>query len=252
MSRAGDAVHRSSHASSPEGCILHKRLGTWLTSDRTLRLAALTLRTHARTLRLTIEGEAPVRRHLAAGGRIVLSSWHQRFYAGICYFRPYAPVIMISQSRDGEMISRLVNHLGWRAVRGSGSRGGHDALASIVDALRDHNVAGHIVDGPRGPARRIKPGLVLLAQRTGAHIAPVYVAYRRAWEARSWDRFQVPLPWSAVLIRFGPLVEVPPDLAGDGLGAWCADLDREFEREYARADADVRRTDDATAVHPSG
>ena len=64
-------------------------------------------------------------------------------------------------------------------------------------------------------------------------------------EARSWDRFQVPRPFSRTLLRFGLPLEVPADLAGDALDRWCGDLDREFEREYARVDADVIRRDGA-------
>jgi lysophospholipid acyltransferase (LPLAT)-like uncharacterized protein len=97
------------------------------------------------------------------------------------------------------------------------------------------------VDGPRGPARKIKPGIAVLAQRTDARIVPVYVGYARPWEARSWDRFQVPRPFTPVLIRFGPPTEVPATIAGEELVRWCADLDQVFEREYARVDADVRR-----------
>jgi lysophospholipid acyltransferase (LPLAT)-like uncharacterized protein len=204
-----------------------------------LRLVAFALRAHARSLRLTVENEEPLRAHLATGGRIVLASWHQRFYSGICYFGRYNPVIMISESRDGEMIARLAEYLGWRTVRGSSSHGGRAALAALVTALRDGPVAGHIVDGPRGPAGKIKPGIAVLAQRADARIVPVYVAYARAWQARSWDRFQVPRPWSSVLIRFGRLIEVPADLAGEAMDGWCADLDEEFTDEYARAVADV-------------
>lgn len=206
-----------------------------------LRLGAAALRLHARTFRLRVEGEEPLRAHLAAGGRIVLSSWHQRFYGGICYFARFHPVIMISQSRDGEVIARMVELLGWMAARGSSTRGGRDALGVMVDELKHRPVAGHIVDGPRGPARKIKPGIAVLAQRTDARIVPVYVGYARPWEARSWDRFQVPRPFTDVLIRFGPPLEVPPVVAGDDLVRWCADLDRVFEREYAQVDVDVRR-----------
>ena len=215
-------------------------MSRWLTSDPVLRLGVVALRAHARSLRIHVEGEEALRAHLAAGGRIVLSSWHQRFYGGIGYFARYHPVIMISQSRDGEVIARLVELLGWTAARGSSTRGGRDALATLIDELRHRQVAGHIVDGPRGPARKIKPGIAVLAQRTGAYIVPVYVAYARAWEARSWDRFQIPRPFSSVLIRFGPPLEVPPALSGEGLERWCADLDLVFEREYTRVDADVR------------
>jgi hypothetical protein len=218
-----------------------KRAASWLRSGFMLRIVAAALRTHARSLRLTVENEEPLRAHLAAGGRIVFASWHQRFYSGICYFGRYAPVIMISESRDGEMIARLAEHLGWRPVRGSSSRGGRAALAAAVAALRDGPVAGHIVDGPRGPARKIKPGIAVLAQRADARIVPVYVAYARAWQARSWDRFQVPWPGSSVLIRFGRLIDVPPELAGEAMDRWCVDLDDEFAGEYARAAADVGR-----------
>lgn len=203
------------------------------------RLVAFVLRMHARSLRLTVENEAPWRSHVAAGGRIVLASWHQRFYSGICYFGRHAPVIMISESRDGEMIAGLAARLGWRPVRGSSSHGGRAALAGLIATMRSGPVAGHIVDGPRGPAGKIKPGLAVLAQRADARIVPVYVAYGRAWQARSWDRFRVPWPGTSVLIRFGRLIEVPPTLAGAAMDGWCADLDREFVSEYARADADV-------------
>ena len=222
-------------------------MSRWLTSDPALRFGVAVLRAHARSLRIRVDGEDALRAHLAGGGRIVLSSWHQRFYGGICYFARFRPVIMISQSRDGEVISRLVELLGWKAARGSTSRGGRDALAAMVEELGHRQVAGHIVDGPRGPACRIKPGIAVLAQRTGAHIVPVYVGYARAWEARSWDRFQIPRPFSSVLLRFGLPLAVPPELAGEGLEQWCADLDGVFEREYAQVDVDVGRRPPLTA-----
>jgi lysophospholipid acyltransferase (LPLAT)-like uncharacterized protein len=224
----------------------------WFSTAPLLRLGVAALRLHARTLRLRVEGEEPVAAHLAAGGRVVFSSWHQRFYGGICYFARYRPVIMISQSRDGEIIARLVDLLGWKAARGSGTRGGHDALAAIVEELKHRQAAGHIVDGPRGPTHRIKPGIVVLAQRTGAHIVPVYVGYARPWEAKSWDRFQVPRPFSRTLLRFGLPREVPAELGGEALDRWRGDLDSEFEREYARVDADVARWDGARAARVAG
>jgi len=201
---------------------------------------AALVRGHARTLHRRIEGEDQLRRHLSNGKRVLFASWHQRFYGGIAYLRPYRPSIMISQSADGEMIANVVRALGWRPVRGSSSRGGAAAMADMVAAFREQQVGGHIVDGPRGPARVIKPGLIRIAQKAAASIMPVYVGYARAWEARSWDRFQVPLPFSRVLIRFGRLIEPPRDLEPDDFGTYCADLDVEFAHEYARVDADVR------------
>lgn len=200
---------------------------------------AALVRGHARTLRTRIEGEERLRDHLATGARVLFASWHQRFYGGIAYLRPYRPAIMISQSGDGEIIANIVDALGWMPVRGSSSRGGAAAMSGMIDQVGAHHVGGHIVDGPRGPARAIKPGLLRIAQRARAAIMPVYVGYARPWEARSWDRFQVPLPFTRMLIRFGRLIDVPADLASEHFDALAARLEVEFAAEYARVDADV-------------
>jgi lysophospholipid acyltransferase (LPLAT)-like uncharacterized protein len=203
-------------------------------------LGAVLLRLHARTLRLRIEGEAPLRAHLAAGGRLLLCSWHQRFYAGILGVRHLEPAIAISRSRDGEGITRMVEKLGWTPVRGSSSRGGVAALRGMIDAVSAGRVGVHIVDGPRGPARRLKPGLLRIAQRARAPIACGYVGYARAWEARSWDRFQIPLPFTRVLLRFGRMIEVPEQLEGPAFDELLAEIEAELERGYEKVDAEVR------------
>lgn len=197
------------------------------------------VRGHARTLRTRVEGEERLQTHLATGAGVLFASWHQRFFGGIAYLRPYRPAIMISQSGDGEIIANIVNAMGWTAVRGSSSRGGALAMAGMIDHVAESKVGGHIVDGPRGPARTIKPGLLRIAQRARAAIMPVYVGYARSWEARSWDRFQVPLPFSRMLIRFGRLIDVPRNLPAERFEGLSKDLDVEFAAEYARVDADV-------------
>ena len=101
-------------------------------------------------------------------------------------------------------------------------------------------VGVHLVDGPRGPARRVKPGLVLLARRAGAAIIPVYPASRRRWEARSWDRFQVPLPFTRVLIRIDPPIEVPCELSPREQETFRREFEKTLERGYAEADRSVQ------------
>jgi len=84
---------------------------------------------------------------------------------------------MISRSRDGDFIADIVERIGWIPARGSGSRGGKDALRALVDEIARTRIAGHIVDGPTGPPRVIKPGLISMAQNSGAAICPAYVLY---------------------------------------------------------------------------
>jgi hypothetical protein len=168
---------------------------------------------YAKTLRLRVENDDIFRRHLEAGGRVVFASWHQRFFGGFFIPRIYGTphCIMISRSRDGDFVAGVVGHIGWRAIRGSSSLGGKEALRQMIDALMQDRVGGHIVDGPLGPPRQLKPGLISLAQRTGAAICPAYVSYDKPWIFNSWDRFMVPRPFSRVLLRFDRELTVVPD-----------------------------------------
>ncbi len=214
-------------------------LRSWLFRQVLIPLGVLLLRLHALTLRVRIEGLEPLREHVAAGGRLLLYSWHQRFYGGIVPMRGWAPAIAISRSRDGELIARAVEKLGLTAVRGSSSLGGPAALSGMIRAVASGTLGGHIVDGPRGPTRKIKPGLLWIAQRARTPIAYGCCGYARAWQARSWDRFQVPLPFARVLLRFGPMVEVPEDLEGEALEKLRAQLEAALKRAYDEVDADV-------------
>ena len=115
---------------------------------------------------------------------------------------------MISKSVDGEIIAGVASRTGWDPVRGSSSRGGRDALAAMIEKLKERKIAAHIVDGPRGPMGKIKPGVIRLAQESGAVIVPFYTSADRAWYFNSWDRFMIPKPFSRVSIRFGDIFTV--------------------------------------------
>jgi len=211
----------------------------WLFEHLGIPLGVALLRAHASTLRITVENDGPLDELVDAKVPVLLCSWHGRFYGGISFFQRYAPAIAISLSGDGELIARLVERLGWRPVRGSSSRGGAQALGGMIAALEQGGVGGHIVDGPRGPAGQIKPGLVRIAQKTGARIVCIYIGYARAWRASSWDRFCVPLPFSRMLLRVGRPIEVPAELSREEFDSLTQQLQAEFAAEYARVDADV-------------
>ena len=145
----------------------------------------------------------------------IYASWHQRFFPGIAFFAKRKPIsIMISQSKDGELISRIVNQLGMHPVRGSSSRGGGKALNEICEMAHRGCRIGHIVDGPRGPFGVVKSGLVRIAQYSGMPIIPTIISAEKKWVFKSWDRFIVPKPFSRVIIRFGDEIYVPKKLQG--------------------------------------
>lgn len=202
-------------------------------------LAALLLRTHGATLRWREDGLERIQALRATGRPLLLVTWHGRLLLLIYHMRRCVSLIMISRSRDGDRIAAVCERFGWSTVRGSSSRAGVRALLELVRLLTPGRVAGHLVDGPRGPAGEIKPGLILAAQRSGAAIVPVYATAAHRWEARSWDRMQIAWPFSRVLLRYGTPVDVPPDLDASAAEQLRLELERDMRNEFAQLEAEL-------------
>lgn len=151
--------------------------------------------------------------YFRSGGRVLLCTWHQHFFAAIRHFqnyRDFKPALMISRSSDGEIIAGVAEKSGWHTVRGSSSRGGKEALRKMIAHLSRTRLAGHIVDGPKGPAGIVKAGVIRLAHAADAAIIPFYVSADRAWYFNSWDSFFLPKPFARVTISFGEMIKFNP------------------------------------------
>ena len=171
------------------------------------------LRSYSATFRLRIVNENQWLGYLAQGGRVLLCAWHQQFFPLIRHFKKYEkyhPSLMISKSLDGEIIANVAKRSGWYAVRGSSSRDGGIALKEMAARLRQYGLAGHVLDGPRGPAGVIKPGIISLVHATDAVIVPIFITAEKAWYFNSWDKFMVPKPFSRVSMNFGEIIKLPP------------------------------------------
>lgn len=154
--------------------------------------------------------------------RCAYSIWHGHIWVLLWALRGRRLSVMVSEHRDGEFIARVARRLGYDTVRGSSTRGGARALLELARAGREGR--GHLlltVDGPRGPGREVKEGIVFAASRTGLPVVPVGVAVRRAWVARSWDRHVVPKPFARVAVAFGSGLHVPQAAGREELaGRW--------------------------------
>ncbi|NOZ79636.1 MAG: lysophospholipid acyltransferase family protein [Acidobacteria bacterium] len=142
-----------------------------------------------------------------------LAVWHGRMQGVIFALRGRRVLSMASNSADGEIAARAVAALDIRVVRGSTLRGGRHALDEMIDwvgdGLGDH--AALTVDGPRGPAQRVKLGAIQLARKFGRVIIPMSFSASRTWTLRSWDRMILARPFSRLLVQFGPPLELDPD-----------------------------------------
>jgi lysophospholipid acyltransferase (LPLAT)-like uncharacterized protein len=196
----------------------------------------------SRTYRYCLVGTHNEQQAMDAYGSVVYASWHQRFFPGITFFATRQPIaIMISQSRDGEMIARVVDILGWQAVRGSSSKGGMRALKEIRQLTAKGYRIGHIVDGPQGPFGVVKPGLITIAQFAGAPILPAIVSAQRRWVFNSWDRFMVPKPFSKVFLRFATPIVVPRRLDADAFETLRQDVEKRIKELVIETDNWWRR-----------
>ena len=162
------------------------------------------------TFRLKIENDKEWIDYRRNGGVVLLCTWHQQFFSAILPFKNYKifnPSIMISQSRDGEIVAKIALLSGWSPVRGSSSKGGLGALKRMITNLREKKLAVHIVDGPKGPSGIVKPGVIRLAHAANAVIVPFSVSAEKAWYFNSWDKFLLPKPYSRVFLRFGKMIK---------------------------------------------
>jgi lysophospholipid acyltransferase (LPLAT)-like uncharacterized protein len=161
-----------------------------------------------RTLTWKIEGAEHYDEIIRSGRQPIIAFWHGRILPATWFFRHRGIVALASANFDGQWIARVIEHLGNRTVAGSSSRGGVRALLQLKRAIGAGHPVAFALDGPRGPARVPQPGAVWLAGATGSPLLPVHAESSAYWEVRSWDRTQVPKPFSRVAVVLGPPIDV--------------------------------------------
>jgi len=174
-------------------------------------LAAALIRLLGSTLRYRDINAPGVPVGIEIPGPVVFAFWHRTLLTCAHRFRNKGIAILISPSFDGELIARTVEYLGFYPVRGSSSRGGAVGLRNMAQAYAEGHRTAITADGPRGPNMVAKPGVVQVAELTGATWIGVYYALpNRAWELNSWDKFLIPKPFSTVTFTWPP--HVAPEL----------------------------------------
>jgi lysophospholipid acyltransferase (LPLAT)-like uncharacterized protein len=190
-------------------------------------------------IRVRSVDENKIMDHLLHGGKGIAALWHQRILLVLTYarrFREFAPLVMISQSRDGDIIAEICRLLNFRPVRGSSSRGGREALATMVTELSVHQAAIHAVDGPQGPRGIIKSGLIRMAQLSGVPIVPLTISVNRAWILKSWDSFLIPKPFSTIFVRWDDLLPVPETLDDIAFETVRREIEKRMRENQAQDD----------------
>jgi lysophospholipid acyltransferase (LPLAT)-like uncharacterized protein len=171
----------------------------------------------------------------ASGRQPILAFWHGRILPATYYFRRRGIVVITSENFDGEWIARIIERFGYGTARGSTTRGARQALLQMRREMLEGRPAGFTVDGPRGPACHAQAGAIWLAKATGNPVVPFHIEASRHWTARSWDRTQIPKPFSLAALAIGQPIEVPPDADEAAIEAGRLDLETRLTRLQARA-----------------
>lgn len=156
------------------------------------------VRVIGKTLRYKVEGLENFESIVNAGKIPIYTFWHNRIFAGTYFFRNRGIVVMSSRSFDGEYIARFIKRLGYGTVRGSSTRGAISSLIEMIRLMKRGVPTAFSIDGPKGPKYVAKLGACLLAKKTGNPMMPFVVECEKYWEVGSWDKLQIPKPFSRV------------------------------------------------------
>ena len=162
----------------------------------------------ARTWRIRVVNEGYLHDLRRAERPFIFSLWHGQLLPLLWHHREQDVVILISEHRDGELVARAAESLGYDLIRGSSTHGADRALISLVRELKSGREVAITPDGPRGPAESFAPGALVAAQRSDSFILPIAASADRAWRLRSWDRFMIPKPFARVTIAYATPTKV--------------------------------------------
>lgn len=201
---------------------------TEIRTNRGSRLAGLlagyAMKLWGLTLRYEINGKPGITAPEIASAPVIFALWHNRIFTMPPIWRRTGgkdrkSVVLTSASKDGTTLATAMSMFGLGAIRGSSSRRAVAALIGMKKALREGSDVCVTPDGPKGPRYGVQPGVIKIAQATGAEIIPIHIRYGAAWRIKSWDRFVIPKPFSRVSIIFDTPHSIPPALDSESFEA---------------------------------
>ena len=195
------------------------------------------------TSRKSVESLESLWERQRQGQTVLAAVWHQDAVTGPLIFRNRNFVTMVSMSRDGDIFQQVLSRCGFSTVRGSSSRRGAEALKGMIDLLKCQpaSVCAIAIDGPRGPARKVKNGIALLAKHIGAPVFPMRCGAKRRIRAKNWDGTVIPLPFNELVFLCGEPVSVDANAGRDEIEAARAaienrlnELEKTLEERFGR------------------
>jgi len=213
---------------------MFKTIVDWLLLNIAPRLAALIVRAIYLTQRVEILGLETLQPSWQQGERFVFCFWHDQLLEMIKGYRGPGIRILISASKDGELITRVMRCFGHDAVRGSSSKGGRAAVRQMLQLAEQPFDLAFTPDGPRGPRHVLKPGVAQVAMATRRGVVPTAFVSSRGFRFRSWDRFLLPFPFARVAWSFAVPLYVRD---GEDVEAFSLRINEAIDENQRQAEA---------------
>ena len=185
----------------------------------------------------------------SSGTPILFVFWHGGLLPLIHYHRQEGIVVLTSEHRDGEYVTQIIQHHGFRAVRGSFTRGGIKGLKGLIRAARSGQDIALTPDGPRGPVAVFKPGSLLVAQIGHLPVVPISVTASSGWRLKSWDRFLIPKLFTTVRLQYHSPRFVEENATRGELELIAADIEEELNAATTVLNGQIPRSLSQTQVH---
>ena len=172
-------------------------------------------------------------------GSVIVATWHKNIFFSIWLLRNHDLTALISSSDDGEAIYDVFAKFGYKAVRGSTTRGGIPALKQLIKLLEKKTSVAITPDGPLGPPEKIQSGVVLLAKYSGVPIIPWHYEAGSQWSLKSWDKHKIPKPFTTIVESCGDPILVPRDISSEEVQKFCEKLEADFKKLAQRTNQEV-------------
>jgi hypothetical protein len=198
------------------------------------------LSTLYKTCRIEVFGREYEEKFMRKGRPVLCALWHFSLFYCTYHFRHRQGVAMVSASKDGELMARTMQRLGYTTVRGSRTKGGLTAVKEIINLVKAGHGVGIVADGSQGPVRVVQKGVMVIARETGAPIVPVTHATKGAIRFNSWDKTVLSLPFSRLAFFYGEPLFVPPTARGAELEKYRKELEDRLNALVQKAEDYLR------------
>ncbi len=202
-------------------------------------LGAAVIRVLAWTWRVRIRGREHLEEARRTSSHVVFACWHGRLLPLVRVHRGMGVTVLASEHHDGELLGRTIRYFGFRTAPGSSTRGGAKGILALADRARAGHDVGLTVDGPRGPRYQVKPGVVEVAKLSGGAIVPLTTSSRRHRTFASWDAFELPAPFTRIVVEYGAPIRVPSDADREAMEATRKDVEASLRAITESCDRDA-------------